>query len=341
MSVAALRILVVGNSTASTESTLKALARSGWDSQSVKTVREAGAVLRTIRFHLTLAAEKPPDGTGYELAALIAQQSGNLFISVPLSETCLWLPAVEKGTRSLGQRALDPLTLTKEAEVILRACDTAVERPESERNGSGISLRAVVGAEGPPARAIAQLTETERFGRQVRESYEHGEVTEPRRPIAARRQLLRTTSGAVEHPLPLQRGGLKHEVAVDECWLLICGYTERDRRSHMGEDFGEREGEDGSADSCGNYGADDFQATSLAESCEEHDRDGRRGNSASLNEEDHDRQRVAGPNAPRPFCVVALRAKVDPGRSVAVLSNGLLAIRMGKVGLERLVPCVS
>jgi HSP20 family molecular chaperone IbpA len=45
--------------------------------------------------------------------------------------------------------------------------------------------------------------------------------------------------------------------------------------------------------------------------------------------------------APRPFCVVALRAKVDPERSVAVLSNGLLAIRMGKAGLETPAPRVA
>ena len=45
--------------------------------------------------------------------------------------------------------------------------------------------------------------------------------------------------------------------------------------------------------------------------------------------------------APRPFCVVALRAKVDPGRSVAVLSNGLLAIRMGKARLDTSIPRVA
>jgi hypothetical protein len=33
--------------------------------------------------------------------------------------------------------------------------------------------------------------------------------------------------------------------------------------------------------------------------------------------------------------------KVDPERSVAVLSNGLLAIRMGKAGLEMPVPRVA
>jgi PleD family two-component response regulator len=105
MSAAAVRILVVGTSTASTESILKGLARSGWESHAVKTVREADTVLRTIRFQLTLATEKLPDGTGYELASLVAQQTGNLFVSVPLSETCLWLPAIENGVRSLIESA--------------------------------------------------------------------------------------------------------------------------------------------------------------------------------------------------------------------------------------------
>jgi hypothetical protein len=205
MSAAAVRILVVGNSTTGTETTLKALARSGWDSHSVKTVREAGAVLRTIRFQLTLAAEKLPDGTGYELAALIAQQSGNLFIWVPLSETCLWLPAVENGMKSLGQRALNPLTLAKEAEMMLRGCDSATARAESERSGGGTSSGEVVRAEALPSGAVAQLTETERFGRQVRERYEHQEVAELKRPIAPRQQLLKATNVAAEHPLPLER----------------------------------------------------------------------------------------------------------------------------------------
>jgi DNA-binding response OmpR family regulator len=209
MSAAAVRILVVGKSNASTESTLKDLARSGWDSHSVETVREAGAVLRTIRFHLTLAAEKLPDGTGYELATLVAQQSGNLFISVSLSETCLWLPAVEKGMRSLGERALNPLTLATEAEVILRGCDTAVVRSESERSSGGIAFGQVVRAEAIALRAVAQLTQTERFERQAPERYEHREAAAPKRPVGARRQLLRAASLAVEHPLPLEREDLE------------------------------------------------------------------------------------------------------------------------------------
>jgi hypothetical protein len=219
MSAAAVRILVVGNSTTSTASTLKDLARSGGDSHSVETVREAGEVLRTIRFQLTLAADKLSDGTGYELVTLIARQLGNLFISVSLSETCLWLPAVEKGMRSLGQRALNPLTLATEAEMILRGCDTAIVRPESERSGGGIAFAQVVRAEAFTSGAVAQLTETERFQRQVPERYEHREGAAPKRPVGARRQLLRAASVAVEHPLPLECEGLERElVAQGKRW---------------------------------------------------------------------------------------------------------------------------
>jgi hypothetical protein len=214
MSAAAVRILVVGNSSASTESTLKALARSGWDSHTVGTVREGDAVLRTIRFHLTLAAEKLPDGTGYQLATLIAQQCGNLFISVPLSETCLWLPAVEHGMRSLGQRALNPLTLATEAEIILRACDTAIAWPKTERSGGGISAGDAVRVGALPARAVAQLSETERFGQQARERYEHGEEAVQKRPIAARRQLMSRGSAVAERPLALAGEGVERELAA-------------------------------------------------------------------------------------------------------------------------------
>jgi DNA-binding NtrC family response regulator len=214
MSAAAVRILVVGNSTAGTESTLRGLARSGWESQAVKTVREADTVLRAIRFQLTLATEKLPDGTGYELAPLIAQQSGNLFVSVPLSETCLWLPAVENGVRSLGQRALNPLMLATEAEFILRACDTTDVRAENGRSDGRISSSEVVGAEALPARAAAELIERERSGRQARERYEDREHVAPRRPVAPRRQVVPGTSVAAERPLPLAREGVVREVVV-------------------------------------------------------------------------------------------------------------------------------
>ena len=198
MSAAAVRILVVGTSTASTESILKRLARSGWESHSVKTVREASAVLRTIRFQLTLAAEKLPDGTGSELASLVGQQSGNLFISVPQSETCLWLPAVENGVRSLGERAMNPLMMKTEAESILRACDTAILAPESERTSSSVE---VVRVEALREGAVEQTHGAERFDRSARERFERGEDLISRGSISPRRHIPAVAEKARAHAL--------------------------------------------------------------------------------------------------------------------------------------------
>lgn len=205
MSAAAVRILVVGTSTASTESTLKGLARSGWESDSVKTVREADTVLRTIRFHLTLATEKLPDGTGYDLATLVAQQAGNLFISVPLSETCLWLPAVENGARSLGERALNPLMLKTEAESILRNCDTANMALESERRrrsgASGELVRSAVETGVEIASASG-----ERFSRQAIERFEHAEDLIPSQRCVDDEKVLRLAGKAAAHSSRLLNG---------------------------------------------------------------------------------------------------------------------------------------
>jgi hypothetical protein len=198
MPAAAVRILVVGRSTTSTESTLKVLARSGWESHAVKTVREAHTVLRTIRFQLTLATEKLPDGTGYELAPLVVQQSGNLFIAVPLTETCLWLPAVENGTRSLGVRALNPLMLATELEGILRTCDTTIamlERAHSRQRSSGGE---VVRAAGEPAVATEDAR-GDRFELQANRRFTHGENVILPGAIAPRRRVLAAAEKSREH----------------------------------------------------------------------------------------------------------------------------------------------
>jgi DNA-binding response OmpR family regulator len=199
MSAVAVRILVVGTSTASIDSTLKGLARAGWESHLVKTVREADTVLRTIRFQLILASEKLPDGTGYELASLVAQQTGNLFIAVPLSETCLWLPAVENGVRSLGERALNPLLLKTEAESILRGCDTAIVAPDSKRSGRRSSSGDVVRAEALLQGGAAQVNSAERFGQEAHERFEHGDYVISKGSIVPRRRELTFAETSREH----------------------------------------------------------------------------------------------------------------------------------------------
>jgi HSP20 family molecular chaperone IbpA len=135
--------------------------------------------------------------------------------------------------------------------------------------------------------------------------------------------------------------GTEITVAVDECWLLICGDADHKARTKVTEDFGECADEEGSVDSGGNEGSGEVESAISDESYDLRDCDGRSESSpAEINEHNHE-YRVPGLPAPRPLCVVALRAKVDPGRSVAVLSNGLLAIRMGKAGVETPVPRVA
>jgi HSP20 family molecular chaperone IbpA len=139
--------------------------------------------------------------------------------------------------------------------------------------------------------------------------------------------------------------GTQITVAVDECWLLICGYADHKRRAHVTEDFGEYDSEDdsedNSRDSDGNESTEGLETADSDESYELRNGDKLSGSSPTENDEHHPEDRIPGSCEPRPFCVVALRAKVDPGRSVAVLSNGLLAIRMGKAGMETPIPCVA
>ncbi len=130
-------------------------------------------------------------------------------------------------------------------------------------------------------------------------------------------------------------------VAVDECWLLICGDAGHNGKAHVANDFGECAPEERRA---GSGGSDDDVGSESVTSDEAYapqNGEGRTESSATQIGERNHEYGVPSLPAPRPLCVVALRAKVDPERSVAVLSNGLLAIRMGKAGLETPVPRVA
>jgi HSP20 family molecular chaperone IbpA len=135
--------------------------------------------------------------------------------------------------------------------------------------------------------------------------------------------------------------GTEIAVAVDECWLLIAGYVDSRGRECADEDFGDCAVEDFDQGNCSGGSAKKPAMIRARESCGQGDEDGKRENLGTQSDERDAEQRMPILRAPRPFCVVALRAKVDPERSVAVLSNGLLAIRMGKAGLETPVPCVA
>src|ERR1700693_3144432 len=54
--------------------------------------------------------------------------------------------------------------------------------------------------------------------------------------------------------------GTEITVAVDECWLLICGYADHKRGTRVTEEFGGCAIEDGSADAGSDEGAGDAEA---------------------------------------------------------------------------------
>ena len=121
MSAAAVRILVVGNSSASTVATLQRLEREGWSSHCVNTIAEAEGALKMIRFDVVLAQENVGDDSGYHLTRRVSAQNGTLLVSVALSEASLWLPVVQRGMLTLGDRALNSSMLLLEVREALSA----------------------------------------------------------------------------------------------------------------------------------------------------------------------------------------------------------------------------
>jgi hypothetical protein len=119
MSISVFQILTVGQATLHTLVAFKRSACSGWRSRSVATLREAETILKTIRFNVVLCAEKLADGMGYELAPILMRQRGTLYVGVALSETRLWLPVVERGVWSLGDRAMNSALLETEVSEVL------------------------------------------------------------------------------------------------------------------------------------------------------------------------------------------------------------------------------
>jgi len=114
MSVSAVRILVVGGISPSTVATLQRLERNGWNFHSVNTIAEAEGVLKMIRFDVVLADEIVGDGRGYDLTDSVLERAGTLFVSIALSEASLWLPVVERGMLTLGDRAVNSSMLQLE-----------------------------------------------------------------------------------------------------------------------------------------------------------------------------------------------------------------------------------
>jgi hypothetical protein len=155
MPAKAVRILAVGSAGPHLVALLERLARNGWDSYAVESFAEARTVLRTLEILVKLAAEYLTDGGGFQLARELGTRPASLFVDVSLSEGHLWLPVVERGANTLGERALDSASFEQELSELLSGSDASVRAPgrasdrASCRVSGQLSERAVEGRKRP------------------------------------------------------------------------------------------------------------------------------------------------------------------------------------------------
>jgi len=143
-----IRILVAGMPSESTTAILSRLATHGWGARRVATLQQAREELESVAFDVALASETLQDGLGYELASGVARQGATLFVGVALSESALWLPVIERGTRVLGTPGIHPRVLLQEMESLLG------ERDREQEYGRTVSVAAAHSL-GVPVRSHA------------------------------------------------------------------------------------------------------------------------------------------------------------------------------------------
>jgi hypothetical protein len=119
MAVTTMRILYAGAPAPVTDGVLARLAARGFGAYRVEKLCEARDLLEAFGVDVVLAAELLSDGRGYALADATRQQSGTLIVGVALSESCLWLPVIERGVTVLGKRALSQTMLEPELDRLL------------------------------------------------------------------------------------------------------------------------------------------------------------------------------------------------------------------------------
>jgi hypothetical protein len=153
MSATTTRILFAGTPAPVTDEVLARLAARGFGAHRAEKLCEARDLLETFRLDVVLATEALVDGRGYALADTMSRHSGTLIVGVALSESCLWLPVIERGVAVLGKRAFSPAMLETELDrflgvrileekrsrpVTVRLCDG---RPDSDRTVRPVTRR--------------------------------------------------------------------------------------------------------------------------------------------------------------------------------------------------------
>ena len=134
-----MRLLFAGTPAPAMNELLSRLAARGCGAHRAENLGEARELLEIFRLDIVLASETLADGRGYALADAMKRQSGTLIVGVPLSESCLWLPVVERGAAVLGKRAFSPAMLETELDRLLgiRLSEERKSRKLPGRPGDG------------------------------------------------------------------------------------------------------------------------------------------------------------------------------------------------------------
>ena len=79
-------------------------------------VRAARELFESVRVDMVLTDTRLSDGTGFGLAVSLSRLSVTVFVCVPIQDSCLWLPAIDRGIVCLGLPALRPSEFAKSLE---------------------------------------------------------------------------------------------------------------------------------------------------------------------------------------------------------------------------------
>jgi HSP20 family molecular chaperone IbpA/CheY-like chemotaxis protein len=87
----------------------------------VPTLQEAYDSIRSRPFDLVLCSNRLPDGAGFSLIELLTGHPVSLFISHPVEDACIWLPALIHGVQCWGSSALKPKAAVRLIDEVIAA----------------------------------------------------------------------------------------------------------------------------------------------------------------------------------------------------------------------------
>src|ERR1700691_6136838 len=92
------------------------LGRYGFRCHFADTMQAALRCLKSRGVDVLLSQMRLPDGSGFSLVATLAGLPVTAFLSVTLEDSCLWLPAIDRGRDCWGKQMLRPADFARALE---------------------------------------------------------------------------------------------------------------------------------------------------------------------------------------------------------------------------------